>query len=339
MNRQIFCAAGLLALLGACSASTAHRTTFDRVSEVLYTEHKCIPEEAVIYMQNLALMRSRVNLGQVQHLELALPPRIIVESLQLRSGDRQLQEFDVMSTHSSKLGSFTRVRIRDVARYLKPGEPLLVEYLTWGIHWSAEYRVDVLPGDRLRLQLGAMIQNQWFDLSAMKVTLIAGWVGVSAEHDRSGYGALPAGAGGGARAALGIPRPWEPGATLAALGGRLPPEAAPPALRGGGILGRARQAAPSLAWSKSQSQSRGAYGSTQAFDHSLVSKYGIRKVDNTARNRRSNFQMQFADYYVKTGADTGRSHALKNQVDGYHLYRDLRLNLIRGHRATCAWPR
>ncbi|MDY0004554.1 MAG: hypothetical protein RBU30_24875, partial [Polyangia bacterium] len=43
--------------------------------------------------------------------------------------------------------------------------------------------------------------------------------------------------------------------------------------------------------------------------------------------------MQFADYYVKTGADTGRSHALKNQVDGYHLYRDLRLNLIRGHKS------
>lgn len=328
MNRLEFCAAGLVALLGGCSASTPHRTTFDRVNEVVYTEHKCIPEEAVIYMQNLALMRSRVSLGQEQHVELALPPRIIVESLQLRCGEKQIQEFDVQPSHTSKLGSYTRVRIRDVNRYLKAGEPLVVEYLTWGVHWSAEYRVDVLARDQLRLQLGAMIQNHWYDLSAMQVTLVAGWVGVSPEHDRSGYGTLRPGARAGVLLGLGtIQRKLYGAEPIANFGPRLPLGAVPAALL---RPGQASRAALPVGWAKSASRGvPSSYRSTQAFDQSLVSKYGIRKVDNTARHRQSNFQMQFAEYYVQTKAESGRGFALRNQVDGYHLYRNLRINLNR----------
>ncbi|MFH2008093.1 MAG: hypothetical protein ABI333_16040 [bacterium] len=302
----VFCLLGI-----GCGGPVPRRTTFDRRSPVQFAQRISIPDEAVIYMQNLALMRSRVQIGQVKHIELALPPRIIAESLQLRIGPKQIREFNVMRAHTSKLGMYSRVRIRNIDRYLKPGEPLVVEYLTWGVHWSAQYRVDVLPEGQLRLQLGAMIQNHWYDLSSMKVTLVAGWVGVTPVSP-------------------GRARAGRAGARVAHLGRGLPAEAIPPAFR------RRRGAAKrghSLAWSSNVQSSQVRYRRTRAFAGELVSKYKIRRVDNTLRLKASNFQMQFSEYYQQIQGARQSGRAFYNRVDGYSLYRDLKLNLNRQHKS------
>lgn len=314
MNPVRICVVALCLAATGCPNQARVRTTFDRSNPVLFSKRKCIPDEAVIYMQNLALMRSRLELGPVKHVELALPPRIIVESLQLRIGHRQIREFNVSRAHTAKLGSHTRVRIRHVGRYLQRGQPLLVEYLTWGIYWSAQYRVDVLPEGQLRLQLGALIQNHWYDLAAMKVTLVAGWVGVSPMHQR------------------GDTRRPEPGRLLAHVGRRIPWQAIPTVLRGpttGTRHGRARR----VSWKGASSKQRVRYARTRAFGKELVAKYRIPMVDNTARKRQSNFQMKFAEYYVQGQKHAARSRALQNRVDGYALYRNYRINLKRRHKS------
>ncbi len=316
---RIYVVALCLAVTG-CSGQARVRTTFDRSSPVLFSQRKCIPDEAVVYMQNLALMRSHLRLGAVKHLELALPPRIIVESLQLRIGHRQIAEFNVKQAHNTKLGRYTQVRIRNVDRYLKPGQPLLVEYLTWGIYWSAQYRVDVLPEGQLRLQLGALIQNHWYDLSAMKVTLVAGWVGVSPVHRRGSI----------------TPPGGRAGELLAKVGRRIPGRAVPPVLRGATARHRRRihtRRHRRVGWRSSRTTQQVRYERTRAFSKSLVTKYRIRRVDNTARKRQSNFQMRFADYYISTQKAAARNRALRNRVDGYSLYRNYRINLKRRHKS------
>lgn len=315
MNSVRICVVGLCLLATGCPNRARVRTTFDRSHPVVFSQRKCIPDEAVVYMQNLALMRSHLALGRVKHVELALPPRIIVESLQLRVGHRQIQEFNVKAAYTSKLGSHTRVRIRHVDRYLQRGQPLLVEYLTWGIYWSAQYRVDVLPEGQVRLQLGALIQNHWYDLAAMKVTLVAGWVGVSPIHRR------------------GDTRRSRPGRLLAHVGRRIPWRAVPPVLRGPATRTRHRRAGR-VAWKGASSKVQVRYEKTRAFDKELVTKYRIRMVDNTARRRQSNFQMKFSQYYFQTQKKHAvRSRALQNRVDGYALYRNYRINLKRRHKS------
>jgi len=308
------CVVGLCLLTTGCPQKARVRTTFDRSHPVVFSRRKCIPDEAVVYMQNLALMRSHLPLGQVRHVELALPPRIIVESLQLRVGHRQIQEFNVKPAYTSELGSYTRVRIRRVDRYLQRGQPLLVEYLTWGIYWSAQYRVDVLPEGQVRLQLGAMIQNHWYDLSDMKVTLVAGWVGVSPVH-RHGASRQP-----------------DPGRLVANVGRRIPWRAVPRVLRGPATRPRLRRRRH-VAWKGSSSTQQVRYEKTRAFGKELLTKYRIRMVDNTARKRQSNFQMKFSEYYVQTRRQAVRSRALQNRVDGYSLYRNYRINLKRRHKS------
>jgi len=301
-------------IASGCADRARVRTTFDRSNPVQFSRRKCIPDEAVVYMQNLALMRSHLRLGAVKHAELALPPRIIAESLQLRIGHRQIQRFNVKAAYTSELGSYTRVRIRNVDRYLQPGQPLVVEYLTWGIYWSAQYRVDVLPEGQLRLQLGALIQNHWYDLAAMKVTLVAGWVGVSPVHRR------------------GESRRLRPGRLLANVGRRIPWRALPPVLRGPSTRSR-RHGARRVGWRSASTSQKIRFERTRAFDKELVAKYRIRMVDNTARKRQSNFQMKFSEYYVQTQKHGARSRALQNRVDGYALYRDYRINLKRRHKS------
>jgi hypothetical protein len=318
MNPVRICLVGLCLVATGCPNAARVRTTFDRSNPVVFSQRKCIPDEAVVYMQNLALMRSHLKVGRVKHLELALPPRIIVESLQLRIGHRQIQEFNVSRDSTTKLGSYTRVRIRHVDRYLQRGQPLLVEYLTWGIYWSAQYRVDVLPEGQLRLQLGALIQNHWYDLAAMKVTLVAGWVGVSPMHRR------------------GDSRRIDSGRLLANVGRRIPWRAVPPVLRGPPTRLRARAHARGgrrVAWKGASSKSQRRYARTRAFDSELVAKYRIRMVDNTARKRQSNFQTKFSRYYFQSSKQGVRDRALQNRVDGYALYRNYRINLRRRHKS------
>lgn len=314
MNPLRICVVGLCFIVAGCATKARVRTTFDRSSPVVFSQRKCIPDEAVVYMQNLALMRSHLKLGAVKHVELALPPRIIVESLQLRIGHRQIERFNVKPAFTSKLGSYTRVRIRNVGQFLRPGQPLVVEYLTWGIYWSAQYRVDVLPEGQLRLQLGAMIQNHWYDLAAMKVTLVAGWVGVSPVHRRGDL------------------RRLRPGQLLANVGRRIPWRAVPPVLRGPGKRNRYRRARRVAGRSASTAQ-KIRYERTRAFDKELLTKYRIRMVDNTARKRQSNFQMKFSEYYIQTQKLAARNRALQNRVDGYALYRNYRINLKRRHKS------
>jgi hypothetical protein len=315
MRRYVaYCIVGLLALSSSWACVPKKDINFGRSKPVKYTEIVSVPDEAVIYMQNLALMRDRVEIGEVEHVELVLPPRIIVESLQLRVGERHIDEFNV------ETGRYTLVRVRNVGKYLQGGKPLVLEYLTWGIYWSAQYRID-LENNEMRVQLGALITNRWYDLAGLEVTLVAGWVGVSPELTRSGSSHRSR-------------EPAKHGTVFfraKRLASHLPGVLASKRRRA--MPGGARLADRLLAQAGShQTPSvKNSYGKpgrvqTRAFEADLLRKYNIRRVDATARNRRSNYEKQFSGYY-RGPARRLLGVALRNEISGYALYPGMKVNL------------
>ncbi len=308
------CCMGLMACRPAVDFSRHTKETFKQVVSV--------PDEAVIYMQNLALMRDKVRIPKDKHVELVLPPRIISESLQLRSGQQIIQTFNV------KRGKYTRVRIRNIQQYVEPNKPLIVEYLTWGLYWNARYRVDILPNNQLRLQLGAQIQNNWYNLSGMKVTLVAGWVGGALQ--RSASSVQPGVRGSNQLAsAVGLHSrevPDEamlPSPMLASASPYLPTAAVRPRLR----QRRRRRTKVARSYQRSrpfQLRKR----QFQAFSAEVLQRYKIRKVDMTGSRRRSNFQRQFLRYYRKA--------MNMNRVSGYALYHGMGVHM-RQNEKTLRW--
>lgn len=310
----------VLCILGGMSTMACRpKVDFSRHTKETFKQVVSVPDEAVIYMQNLALMRDKVAIPKDRHVELVLPPRIISESLQLRSGENIIHTFNV------KRGKYTRVRIRNIQRYVKPKQPLIVEYLTWGLYWSARYRVDILPNERLRLQLGAQIQNNWYNLSGMKVTLVAGFVGGALQRSAS---APRSSMKNGLASNVGLhsretqDESMQPSPMLASLGSGIPASALKPRMRRNVRrvrVARYMQKARRFRWRKRK---------FQAFSSEVLTRYKIRKVDMTGSRRKSNFQRQFSRYYRKS--------LNINRVSGYALYHGLRVHMRR-HERTMRW--
>jgi len=269
---------------------------FARDNKVQFTRLISVPDEAVIYMQNLTLMRDNIKVKNAKHIELMLPSKLIVESLQLRSGDKILKTYNM-----HKKGPYTFVRVRNIPKYLDKDNNLTVEYLTWGIHWSAQYRVDLLEKGKIRFQLRALIQNHWANLSNMKLTLVAGWVGVSPIHRRFSHNAI-----------------GKPGRPIAGVG-KVPSGAWPrKRLAKGHFLRQNRRKAIQVAGSYSR----------QALFSKFKRKYRIRAVDKTYRSSQSNFQKQFARYYKSYNNQIGA-----NRVYGYALYHGVEASLQKNEQS------
>jgi hypothetical protein len=268
------------------------QVSFSRKQKISFEKVVTVPDEAVIYMQNLAMMRDFVDVGSIRHLELVLPAKIILESIRLRQGDRPVTSFNL------KKDRYTRVRISHVQKRIQPNKPLIVEYLTWGLHWNAQYRIDVLKGKKLNVQLGAMVHNNWYDLSGVKVTLVAGRVGSTLSDAR-----LPL---------LDKPNPVRlstlSGAAVAMVGSHL----------------------PAWLWLSRPAVSAGSYRfqyqqRMRALHTEYVRKYKIRRIDRSGIHLKSNYEKQMSRYYK---LDRTARHGT-----GYATYKPVMMDIRRGEKS------
>ena len=255
-NKISFRTTPIFIILFIFFTSCSSTVRFHQEKKVSFTKIVSIPDEAVIYMQNLALMRDTIKIpDDAQNLEIILPPRLIVESLRLQIGQKTLQHFNI------KQKRYTLVRIRDVRPHRQ--KTISIEYLTWGIHWSAQYRVNINKNKTLNVQLGALIQNNWYDLNSMKVTLVAGWVGAVSSRIAQ--------------------KPKLSHVALASLS-FIPPSA----WNFSNFLDISHSF---LRYRKNRSFQ------SFAFSKEYQRRYNIREIRNKSIYKKSNFQKHFSDYY------------------------------------------
>lgn len=156
----------LLVLLLAALAAPARAA--DQIS---YTSQ---PEEAYIFLNNIAYVRDGLTLPAGVNVRVVLPAGLFPSTLVIREGDERVFNYRMRPQDNQQ------ATVEWVSEAGSDARQVKLEYLVSGLSWLPQYDMTIL-GDKMDFSFLAQIQNTAFDLQDVTVHLIAGRVDTSAQ--------------------------------------------------------------------------------------------------------------------------------------------------------------
>lgn len=154
------------------------------------------PDEAALYLNDMAFVRDTVVLPVGQDIEVLLPPGTYADTLILTENGARVHNYRITprsaETYYSALSS-AMIPISGNA-YLVTWEPestqgdtreIKLEYLLPGASWTPTYDMTVVDNENVRLAFFAEVHNSALQLDETTVYLVAGRVDLSQQVDQT----------------------------------------------------------------------------------------------------------------------------------------------------------
>jgi hypothetical protein len=144
--------------------------------QITYTSQ---PEEAYIFLNDIAYVRDSLTLPAGVSVRVVLPTGVYPNTLIIREGDKRIFNYRIRPQENQQPAVEWMSEAGTDARQVK------LEYLVSGLSWLPQYDMTILGGT-VDFNFLAQIQNTAFDLQEVTVHLVAGRVDTSAQVGQQG---------------------------------------------------------------------------------------------------------------------------------------------------------
>jgi hypothetical protein len=133
------------------------------------------PEEAYIFLNNIAYVRDSLTLPAGVSVRVVLPTGVYQNTLVIREGDKRIFNYRIRPQDNQQPA------VEWVSEAGAGARQVHLEYLVSGISWLPQYDMTILSEASVDFSFLAQIQNTAFDLQDVTVHLIAGRVDTSVQ--------------------------------------------------------------------------------------------------------------------------------------------------------------